>query len=573
MILKTDQQAEFKDRRLSQPEIEAVDVIIPLLYAPDNFKENVYSYYREVPINRLIIGNAGVTNDIVDFLRTLPRVLIIDQTKIHSIGFCLQFLFNLVDTNWFIYFHSDVSIPEGWYDEMISYKSKYDFYESRGIDPLDKFNHLFNLEFKNERSYSAAQFGRSEIFKKITELEDDYVERTEDPFFQQEIQKLGYRYGKIPTTYHYHHVKFKPTLDPLQVAEETLKATIKYFDPHINDNKKTVFENIMLLKKENAWDKNYWENFTKMNNPAWMSITKEFENFSFFTKITNRIKRLRNTLNQIYSQVEPLSTIDRINTWQAITRFLIYLQLPKKLQWKGKKEYSMGDFLLKDEIVKNESGFKFLVRKGQPDISYIQDSYEYGIIKILQHHLKEDDVFVDLGCHIGKYAVLASKLVKRVICVDAMKENIDLLKKNFMLNKITKQEIYNNAISDHVGSVDFRLRASGSLSGVSQMDLKKFYFSDKTITLPCLTMDALLIDKLNLKKINWLIMDIEGAEAIALKHGQKSLDITENLIIECHTKEIQEEIIKMLKSRFIIQKIYHSGDETPNIWAKKRIRR
>jgi len=193
------------------------------------------------------------------------------------------------------------------------------------------------------------------------------------------------------------------------------------------------------------------------------------------------------------------------------------------------------------------------------------------IVKILNHHLKESDVFVDIGSHIGKYAVLASKLVNHVICVDAIKENTDLLKKNFTLNNITKHEIYNIAISDHVGNVDLRLKLSGYLSGVSQMDIKEFYFSEKTVTVPCITMDALLIEKLTLKKINWLIMDIEGVEAIVLKHGQKTLDIIENLIIECHTKEIQKEIIKMLESKFIIQQIYHMGIDTPHIWAKKRV--
>ncbi len=571
MVLKPDQRPVFEDRRLAQPQIESVDVVIPLLHAPENFKENIYSYYSDVSINHLIIGNAGVTKDKLDFLRTLPRVLIVDHTKIHSQGYSLQLLFDLVKTDWFIYFHSDVSIPEGWYDEMITYKCKYDFYESRCIDPYDKLNPIFNIEFKKMRAYSGAQIGRTEIFKKITKLEDDYVVRTEDLFFQQEIQKLGYRYGKIPTIYHYHHVKGKTIRDPVEVAMETLKATIKYFNPDINYNKKTVLGKILLLKKEKAWDTNYWQNFANLNNPDWLPKIKKFEKFSLFTRITNRIKKLRNTLNKIYSQVEPLSTIDRINTWQAITRFLIYHQLPKKLQRRGKKEYSMGDFLLKDAIVKNESGLKFLVRKGQPDISYIQDSYEYGIVKILNHHLKESDVFVDIGSHIGKYVVLASKLVNHVICVDAIKENTDLLKKNFTLNNITKHEIYNIAISDHVGNVDLRLKLSGYLSGVSQMDIKEFYFSEKTVTVPCITMDALLIEKLTLKKINWLIMDIEGAEAIVLKHGQKTLDIIENIIIECHTKEIQKKIIKMLESKFIIQQIYHNGSETPHIWAKKRV--
>ena len=51
---------EFVDRFLQRPE-GAIDVIIPVLNTNELWEKNLIAIYREIPVKRLIIGNAGCT--------------------------------------------------------------------------------------------------------------------------------------------------------------------------------------------------------------------------------------------------------------------------------------------------------------------------------------------------------------------------------------------------------------------------------------------------------------------------------------------------------------------------------
>ena len=49
------EQQELIDRKIINNE-EPIDVIIPIFNTNQLFELNLFSYYREIPINRLIIG-------------------------------------------------------------------------------------------------------------------------------------------------------------------------------------------------------------------------------------------------------------------------------------------------------------------------------------------------------------------------------------------------------------------------------------------------------------------------------------------------------------------------------------
>jgi GT2 family glycosyltransferase len=266
----------FIDRKLKETKKNSIDIVMSLLHAPDNFQDCVLSYYREIPINRFLIGNAGINQETLSFLEKLPRVIIFDHTKIYSQGYSLQNLFEKVETNWFIYFHSDVSIPQGWYDEMCKYKNQYDWFECKRVDPTSKMQKEFNNQFLNKRAYSGSQMGRKEIFQNIRKIDDDYVFRTEDLFFQQEIEKLGFKYGKVPTTFHFHHIDFDKTpLDQTKVLLETFKSTIKYFSPKNEFNQRTIYVILEKLNKLQKFEETNLIQWTNKTNSEWLPFLKK----------------------------------------------------------------------------------------------------------------------------------------------------------------------------------------------------------------------------------------------------------------------------------------------------------
>lgn len=200
-------EEKFIDRKNSSTE-EPIDIIIPIINTNELFEKNLISIYREIPINRLIIGNGGSTDDSLEILKKFPRVKIIDQTKRRTLGYCIAELISLVETRWFIYLHSDVYLPENWYEKMKKKKVKYDWFESdRRITTLINYNAGIK---HTKRPYSGAQMGKKEIFKRIIpKIEDDYLYRNEDIILKELIEQEGFKYGRVLEAYHYHQVMNK----------------------------------------------------------------------------------------------------------------------------------------------------------------------------------------------------------------------------------------------------------------------------------------------------------------------------------------------------------------------------
>lgn len=200
-------EEKFIDRKNFSDE-EPIDVIIPLLNTNELFEKNLNSIYSEIPVNRLIIGDGGSTDDSLEILKKFPRVEIIDQTKNETLGYCIAELISLVETDWFIYLHSDVYLPENWYAEMKKNKDKYDWFESDSrITTLIKYDAGIK---HTKRAYSGGQMGKKEIFKEIIpKIDDDYLYRNEDIIFNELIKQEGFKYGRVLETYYYHQVMNK----------------------------------------------------------------------------------------------------------------------------------------------------------------------------------------------------------------------------------------------------------------------------------------------------------------------------------------------------------------------------
>ena len=260
--------------RFEDNTLEPVDVVIPLFTAPDNFYDALKGYYSDIPINRLLIANGGASVKLLQILKDFPRVLIIDHTKIKSLGYSLQLLFDMIETEWFVYFHSDVSIPLGWYDEMSKYKKQYDLFECKRINPVTMIQNEYDYFIKTFRSNSGSQMGKAKIFKNIRKVDDDYLYRCEDEFFKQEIEKQGYRYGKVVSTFHYHRLDAKKPYDLKSRNKTVLKELIKYFPSKIDYNRSSVQGLVEYFSLQGEWDVEYWTNWASKTNPEWVPILK-----------------------------------------------------------------------------------------------------------------------------------------------------------------------------------------------------------------------------------------------------------------------------------------------------------
>lgn len=194
----------FIDRYLTDEKI-AVDVIIPVKTVNELFERNLLSIYKEIPVNRLIIGDAGVSDKTFSsILDRFPRITVIKQDEYKTLGYCIKQLINEVSTKYFIYLHADAFLPENWFDLMKDHTTEYDWFDSRAYitrmtEYIDKY------EDNTKRAFSGAQMGLSSLLKEaVKPIEDDFLYRNEDIVIRELVEQQGGRYGKAKNLHFYH---------------------------------------------------------------------------------------------------------------------------------------------------------------------------------------------------------------------------------------------------------------------------------------------------------------------------------------------------------------------------------
>jgi hypothetical protein len=265
----------------------AVDVIIPIIHTNELWKTNLFSFYREIPIHKLLIGDGGCIDDSIDVVKDFPRVEVLDHRAYKSLGYSLRKLIEAVETEWFIYVHSDVYLPPGWFDTMQPHQTEYDWFGC----PM-KHTVMVQYEIPEEvRPYAGSQMGRKSAFTpRLDTIDDDYVYRQEDFVLADVVEKAGFKHGKIEDTFHYHQTMYKPTpwvrkvksvkLDLYVSPEEetrnrTMQARgiIKYLQP---TNPAMISEATMSIERlfelgeltPANWPD--FKNWVAETNPAWL---------------------------------------------------------------------------------------------------------------------------------------------------------------------------------------------------------------------------------------------------------------------------------------------------------------
>lgn len=271
----------FVDRLLAEPD-GAVDVIIPVIHSNELWESNLRSFYREIPVHRLLIGDGGCIDDTIKIARRYPRVEIFDHRHFKSLGYSIRKLIEAVETKWFVYLHSDVYLPEGWFGAMRSHQAEYDWFGC----PM---RHTIMVEYPvidKIRPYAGSQMGRKAVFEEgLTRIEDDYVYRQEDFVLADLVEKNGFKHGRIEDTFHYHQITYKPSpwvrkiravsidldmdkKEEIRTYAMQVRGIVKYLEPNPN-NIAEVQACLCRLLKAGEWEGRKLKRWVAETNPAW----------------------------------------------------------------------------------------------------------------------------------------------------------------------------------------------------------------------------------------------------------------------------------------------------------------
>lgn len=191
---------------------------------------------------------------------------------------------------------------------------------------------------------------------------------------------------------------------------------------------------------------------------------------------------------------------------------------------------------------------------------------------------REGDVIVDIGAHIGRYTIIASKMAGprgKVVAIEAHPANYGILKKNIDLNGLAGNVVpLNYAVASRETTV--KLYEPGQEDGftiyntimseraVSRQSQQKYIEVDAD------TLDSLLQLR-GIREVNWIKIDVEGAELEVLKGALNTLSRSKDisLLIEIHNlngdhSTLYEPIMELLKSHHfdtLFEKAYESGEK------------
>lgn len=174
-------------------------------------------------------------------------------------------------------------------------------------------------------------------------------------------------------------------------------------------------------------------------------------------------------------------------------------------------------------------------------IPLFMSSSEQNVLQILKPKLGE--VVVDVGTYYGRYTLIASQYVGNsglVIGIEADLDNYCVTKKNIETNGINNVRLIRSAAANCEGTI--KLYKTERLGTPSIVWDKRAKYE----TVPCQTVDKLLADS-GVRKVDWLKIDVEGAELMVLEGSRKILAENEKLrlVIEIHTSS--DSVLKFLK--------------------------
>ena len=151
--------------------------------------------------------------------------------------------------------------------------------------------------------------------------------------------------------------------------------------------------------------------------------------------------------------------------------------------------------------------------------------YEPFITKIVKKTVKEGEVVLDIGAHIGYYTLLFARLVGKkgkVYAFEPDPKNFALLKRNVEANGYNNVVLEQKAVSDKGGKVMLHLGERSAHHSI----LKNKYSGDRSVEVESVRLDDYIKSRVDFIKI-----DVEGAEYFAFKGMQSVLRKNKGLMM------------------------------------------
>jgi len=182
-------------------------------------------------------------------------------------------------------------------------------------------------------------------------------------------------------------------------------------------------------------------------------------------------------------------------------------------------------------------------------------AYDYDYLKQqfiasvgVQYLPKAGDCVVDVGAGVGEELLVCSRLVGekgKVFAIEAHPKTFEALKVNCQLNHINNATLLNVAVSDKPGRIFIegaRNALGNKVSSTGSVDASE---------VEAITIEQ-LVDRFGIDRINFMKVNIEGAEQLLIKGIGTAISKIDNMAISCHDFRYVTEGNEFFKTKAIV---------------------
>jgi len=146
--------------------------------------------------------------------------------------------------------------------------------------------------------------------------------------------------------------------------------------------------------------------------------------------------------------------------------------------------------------------------------------------KFISYFKKGDGVFLDIGGHIGKYAITFADYFKRVLVFEPELRNFERLEKNITLNHLGKKIFALQRAAYHVDNKKLALHLGKyNLGGHTLLNVPDSLLYSGTEVITTVTVDTAVQDAgITFSDVGFIKIDVEGAEIFVLEGMRHILD-------------------------------------------------
>ena len=218
-----------------------------------------------------------------------------------------------------------------------------------------------------------------------------------------------------------------------------------------------------------------------------------------------------------------------VRSWKILKNWYLYPLVYFKLT---KKDYV---------IFETRSGLKIKIRVNSTDLMALTHVWMIQEYSGDDFPISNDDVIIDVGAHIGLFALFASQFCKngKIFCYEPIKENYKILIENIEMNQI--QNIFPNNLAVTKETSRVKIFLNDDQSGHSMFTQNKNF-----VEVDSKSLSDIFIDN-GIKECDFLKLDCEGAEYEIVESLSADLFTKINkTVIEYHMVDTKPELLEQL---------------------------